>query len=80
MFILRNFIPLMKLFLIVEVEGDLVSSPFANGLNLFLSSKFNCSSKKESEKLKKSHFGQIQVQLEFCIISYCDSVMKEQSL
>ena len=41
---------------------------------------FRLSSKKMPEKSKKSHFGQIQVQLEFCIISYCDSVMKEQSL
>ena len=70
----------MKLFLIVEVEGDLVSSPFASRFNLFSSSKFNCLSRKESEKMKTSHFGQIQVQFEFCMISYCDSVKKEQSL
>ena len=35
---------------------------------LFVS--FNWSSKKELEKLKNSHFGQIQVQFVFCKISY----------
>ena len=42
--------------------------------------KFNCSSKKESEMLKKSHVGQIQVQFVFFKVSYWDSVMKEHPL
>ena len=82
MFILKNFNPPINLLLLVKVEGaeDLVLSLFPSGLNLFSLSKFNCSSKKESEKLKKSYFGQIQVQFVFCMVSYCESDRKEQSL
>ena len=59
---------------------SLVSLSLAKEMNLFGSSKFSCSEKNESEKLKNSHFGQIQVQLEFCMVSYWKSVKKEQSL
>ena len=72
---LTNFSPLTKLFLFVPFEEDLVFFSFVKGSNLFWFSKFNWSSKKESEKLKKSHFGQIQVQFEFCTVSYRVSVM-----
>ena len=61
MLILENFRPLIKLFLLVKVSVDLVSLPFASSSNQFSLSKLNCSLKKESEKLKKSHFGQIHV-------------------
>ena len=37
---------------------DLSFSSFVRGTNLFSVSKFTCSPKKESEKLKNSHFGQ----------------------
>ena len=77
MFKLTNFSPPVKLFLLVPNEEDPVLFSFVGGSNLFWFSKFNCSSKKESEKLKKSHFGKIQVQFVFSKVSYWDSVMKE---
>ena len=48
---------------------------FPSGLNLFSLSKFKSSSIKkiESEKLNKSHSGQIKVQFVFCMVSYCES-------
>ena len=71
-FILKNFNPPLNLLLLVEVEGaeDLILSLFPSGLNLFSLSKFNCSSKKEWEKLKTSHYGEIQVQFVFCMVSF----------
>ena len=62
---LENFNPLTNLLLFVPVERVLVSPSLANE-----TTKFNCSEKNDSEKLKKSHFGQIQLQPEFYIDSY----------
>ena len=61
-FMLMNFNPLIKLFLFVPQCEDLSFFSFLRGTNLFSVSKFTCSPKKESEKLKNSHFGQIHVQ------------------
>ena len=69
-----------KLFLLVPNEEDPVFFSFVRGSNLFWLSKFNWSSKKESEKLKNSHFEQIQIHFVFCKVSYWDSVMKEHPL
>ena len=80
MFMLTNFIPPIKLFLLVPSAEDPVFFSFVRRSNLFWFSKFNWSSKKELEKLKKSHFGQIQVQFVFCKVSYWDSAMKEHPL
>ena len=57
-----NFNPLIKLLLFVPQGEDLSFFSFVRGTNLFSVSKFTCSPKKESEKLKNSHFGQIHVQ------------------
>ena len=67
-FMLMNFSPLVKLLLFVPQGEDLSFFSFVRGTNLFSVSKFTCSPKKESEKLKNSHFGQIHVQfvLRFC--------------
>ena len=59
---LMNFNPLIKLLLFVPQGEDLSFFSFFRGTNLFSVSKFSCSPKKESEKLKNSHFGQIHVQ------------------
>ena len=66
----EKFQPAYKLAFVGAVEGaeDLVLSLFPSGLNIFSLSKFNCSSKKESEKLKKSLFEQIKVQFVFCMV------------
>ena len=56
---LMNFNPLIKLLLFVPQGEDLSFFSFVRGTNLL--SKFTCSQKKESEKLKNSHFGQIHV-------------------
>ena len=55
---------------------------FVSGSNLFWFTRYNWSSptKKESEKLKNSHFGQIHIQPDFNTFSYSSSVMNEQSL
>ena len=74
-FILINVSPQPKLFLFVPFEEDLVFFSFVKGSDLFWFSKSNWSSKKKSEKLKKSHFGQIQVEFEICTVSYRVSVM-----
>ena len=63
-FMLMNFNPLIKLLLFVPQGEDLSFFSFVRGTNLFSVPKFTCSPKKESEKLKNSHFGQIHVQ--FC--------------
>ena len=60
-FMLMNFNPLIKLLLFVPQGEDLSFFCFVRGTNLFSVSKFTCSPNKESEKLKKSHFGQIHV-------------------
>ena len=80
MFMLTNFNPVINLFLSEPVWEAFVPLPFANGSNLFSFSKFNWSAKNESEKLKKSHFGQIQVQFVFSTESYSDSVISEHLL
>ena len=60
-FMLMNFNPLIKLLLFVPQGEDLSFFSFIRGTNLFSVSKFTCSPKKESEKLKNSHFGQFRV-------------------
>ena len=62
------FLPLMllifmlKLLLFVPQGEDLSFFSFFRGTNLFSVSKFTCKPKKESEKLKNSHFfGQIHI-------------------
>ena len=55
-FMLMNFNPLIKLLLFVPQGEDLSFFAFVRGTNLFSVSKFTCSPKKESEKLKNSYF------------------------
>ena len=69
-FMLMNFSPLIKLLLFVPEGEDLAFFSFVRGANLFSVSKFTCSPKKESEKFKNSHFGQIHVQFELFTVSY----------
>ena len=69
-FMLMNYNPLIKLLLFVPQGEDLSFFSFVRGTNLFTVSKFTCSPKKESEKLKNSHFGQIRVQFVLFTISY----------
>ena len=57
-FMLMNFNPLIKLLLFVPQGEDLSFFSFVRGTNLFSVSKFIYSPKKESEKLKNSHFVQ----------------------
>ena len=64
----NSFNPLIKL--LVPQGEDLSFFSFVRGTNLFSVSKFTCSPKKESEKLKISHFGQIHVQFELFTVSY----------
>ena len=61
-FMLLNFNPLIKLLLFVPQGEDISFFSIVRGTNLFSVSKFTCSPKKESEKLKNSHFEQIHVQ------------------
>ena len=70
----------MKLLLFVPQGEDLSFFSFVRGTYLFSVSKFNCSPKKESEKLKNSHFGQIHVQFVLLAVSYWVSAMNEHSL
>ena len=77
---LMNFNPLIKLLLCVPQGEDLSFFSFVRGTNLFSVSKFTCSPKKVSEKLKNSHFGQIHVQFVLFTISYWVSAMNEHSL
>ena len=78
------FLPLMllifKLLLFVPQGEDLSFFYFVRGTNLFSVSKFTCSPKKESEKLKNSHFGQIHVQFVLFTVSYWVSAIYEHSL
>ena len=69
-FMLMNFNPLIKLLLFVPQGEDLSFFSFDRGTNLFSVSKFTCSPKKESKKLKNSHFGQIHEQFELFTVSY----------
>ena len=57
-------------FIFVPQIEDLSFCSFVRGTNLFSVCKFTCSPKKESEKLKNSHFGQIHVQFVLFTISY----------
>ena len=79
-FMLMNFNPLIKLLLFVQQGEDLFFFSFVRGTNLFSVSKFTCSPKKESEKLKNSHFGQIHVQFVLFTVSYWVSAMNKHSL
>ena len=76
-FMLMNFNPLIKVLLFVPQGEDLSFFSFVRGTNLFSVSKFTCSPKKESEKLKNSHFGQIHVQFVLLTVSCWVSVMNE---
>ena len=69
-FMLMNFSPLIMLLLFVPQGEDLSFFSFVRGTNLFSVSKFTCSPKKESEKSKNSHFGQIRVQFVLFTVSY----------
>ena len=66
----NEFQPTTKLLLFVPQGEDPSYFSFIRGTNLFSVSKFTCSPKKESEKLKNSYFGQIHVQLELFTVSY----------
>ena len=66
----NEFQPTNKAACFVPQCEDLSFFSFVRGTNLFSVSKFTCSPKKESEKLKNSHFGQIHVQFVLFIISY----------
>ena len=78
-FMLMNFIPLIKLLLFVPQGEDLSFVSFVRGTNLFSVSKFTCSPKKESEKLKNSHFGQIHVQFVLFTVPYWVSAMNDRT-
>ena len=78
-FMLMNFNPLIKLLLFVPQGEDLSFFSFVSGTNLFSVSKLTCSPKKESKKLKNSHFGQTMYSL-YCSQSYTVSAMNEHSL
>ena len=68
---LTNFSPPIKLFLLVPNEEDPVFFSFARDQIYFdFLSLTGHQKKKTSEKLKNSHFGQIQVQFVFCKVSY----------
>ena len=58
----NEFQPTNNVLLFVPQGKDLSFFSFVRGTNLFSVSKFTCSPKKESEKLKNSHFGQIHIQ------------------
>ena len=73
-----NQIPHMILF--VPQGEDISFFSFVRGTKIFSVSKFICSPKKESEKLKNSHFGQIHVQFLFFTVSHWVSALNEHSL
>ena len=77
---LMNFNPLRKVLLFVSQGKNLSFFFFVRVTNLYSVSKFTCSPKKESEKLKNSHFGQIHVQFVLLTVSCWVSVMNEHSL
>ena len=59
------FQPTNKAAFICTTGEDLSFLSFVRGTNLFSVSKFTCSPKKESEKLKNLHFGQIMYSFYF---------------
>ena len=65
----NEFQPTNKGAFIVPQGEDLSFFSFVRGTNLVSISKFTCSPKKESEKLKNSHFGQIHVQFVLLTVS-----------
>ena len=72
-----NFNPLIKLLLFYHKVKTYLSSLLLG--ELFSVSKFTCSPKKESEKLKNSHFGQIhQVNLLDLVVYRLDSVRNKR--
>ena len=80
-FMLMDVNPLLlKVLLFVPQGEDLSVFSFVRGTNLFSVSKFTCSPKKESKKLKNSHFGQIHVQFVLLTVSCWVSVMNGHSL
>ena len=76
----NEFQPTNKAAFICTTRWGLSFFSFVRGTNLFSVSKFICSPKKESEKLKNSHFGQIHVQFVLFTVSYWVSAMNEHSL
>ena len=72
--------PTDKAAFICTIREDLSFFSFVRGTNLFLVSEFICSPKKESEKLKNSHFGQIHVHFVLFTVWYWVSTMNEHSL
>ena len=66
----NEFQPTNKAALYVPQGEDLSFFSFVRETNLFSVSKFTCSPKKESEKLKNSHFGQIHVQFVLFTVSF----------
>ena len=69
-FMRMNFNPLMKPLLFVPQGEDISFFSFVRGTNLLSVSKFTCSPKKESEKLKNSQFGQFYLQFLLFTVSY----------
>ena len=67
-------------FLFVTQGEDLSFFSFVKGTNLFSVSKFTCSPKKDSEKLKNSHFGQIHVQFLFFSFILSKKISNDQEL
>ena len=71
MFILTNFSPPTKLFLLVPNAEDSVFFLLSGDQIYFdFLSIIDHQNKKELEKLKNSHFGQIQIQFVVCKLSY----------
>ena len=66
----NEFTPLIKVLFVPQRE-DLSFFSFVRGTNLFSVSRFTCSPKKESEKLKNSHFFQANP----CTVCIADSFM-----
>ena len=66
----NEFQPTNKAVFFVPQGEGLSFFSFVRGTNLFSVSKFTCSPKKESEKLKNSYFGQIHVQFVLFTVSY----------
>ena len=79
-FKLMNFNPPREFVWFVRFDEIPSFFLFVRGSNLFRFIRFNWSTKKESEKLKNSHFGQIHVQPDFNTFSYSASVMNAHSL
>ena len=80
MFKLTNFNPPRMFIWVMRFDEILSFFSFDRGSNLFWFTRFNRSTKKESEKLKITHFEQIHVQPDFNTFSYSTSVTNEHSL